>query len=173
MATNTPRLGKGMMTAAWLLVLALLAWSFHDWLQRQENPNRVVETARIGNALQVVLERNRAGHYRARGEIEGHPVDFLLDTGATTVSIPAEVARTLGLRSGSRVIANTANGPVTAYVVRLARVRVGMIELRDVEATINPSFEGNEVLLGMSFLKRLDFAQRGDTLTLTQPAQPR
>lgn len=173
MSSHAPRLGKGMITAAWLLALALLAWSFQEWLQHQENPNRVVETARVGDSLQVVLGRNRTGHYRARGEIDGHPVDFLLDTGATTVSIPAEVARAVGLRGGSRVIANTANGPVTAYVVRLARVRVGQIELRDVEATINPSFKGEEVLLGMSFLKRLDFAQRGDTLTLTQPAPPR
>lgn len=160
--------GRGMITAAWLLVLALLAASFHAWIRHEENPNRLIETARVGNALQVALERNREGHYRARGEIDGHPVDFLLDTGATTVSIPADVARSIGLRAGERVIANTANGAVTAYMVRLRRVRIGLIELQDVEATINPSFQGHEVLLGMSFLKRLDFSQHGNTLTLTQ-----
>jgi len=161
-------LGKGMIYVAWLLALGLLAWIFSGLLDAQRNPNRRVQSMTERGSPVVVLERNRYGHYNASGQINGHDVEFLLDTGATTVSVPAALAKRLGLRQGSAVSVNTANGTVTAYLTRLQSVRLGGIELRDVKATINPGMAGKEVLLGMSFLKHLEFTQRGDTLTLKQ-----
>ncbi len=95
----------------------------------------------------------------------------MLDTGATTVSVPAAVAHRLGLKRGPPVLSNTANGTITTYLTRLASVSVGDITLHNVKANINPHMGGNEVLLGMSFLKHLEFTQRGDTLTLKQLPQ--
>lgn len=62
----------------------------------------------------------------------------------------------------------TANGTTTAYATRLDSLQLGEIEMRDVKAQISPSMDGDEVLLGMSVLKHLDFNQQGDTLTLHQ-----
>jgi aspartyl protease family protein len=162
------RLGKGMIYVAWLISLGLLTWVFSSYLDVQRNPNRRVHSFIEDESPVVVLERNRYGHYNATGQINGHAVEFMLDTGATTVSVPAAVARRLRLQRGLAVSVSTANGTVTAYLTRLQSVRLGGIELRDVKATINPGIEGNEVLLGMSFLKHLDFAQRDDTLVLKQ-----
>lgn len=165
----TRRLGAGMIVAAWVLVLGLFVLFFGGWLDRQHNPNRhLEERAGADGAQEVVLLRNRAGHYVASGRIDGHPVRFLLDTGATTVSIPGAMARRLGLRPGPAQIASTAAGEVTTYRTRLHEVELGGIQLRDVAANINPRMEGEEALLGMSFLKHLELTQRGNQLTLRQ-----
>jgi aspartyl protease family protein len=159
-------MGRVMIGLAWVIALGALTWGFQEWLDDQRNPNREVKSAIVDGTLTVMLERNRYGHYQARGQINGKDVDFLIDTGATTVSVPADLAARLGLAPGPALQATTANGTVTAFMTRLTRVRVGAIELRDVAATINPGMKGNEVLLGMSFLKRVEFTQRGNTLTL-------
>ncbi|MDX1734344.1 MAG: TIGR02281 family clan AA aspartic protease, partial [Halioglobus sp.] len=82
--------------------------------------------------------------------------------------LPSGVARRLGLRGGRPVATRTANGVATRYAVRLGRVSVGAIELQDVAATIAPGLDTQEVLLGMSFLKHIEFTQRGDSLILRQ-----
>lgn len=162
------RLGKGMIYVAWLLALGLLTWIFSGWLDAERNPNRHVKSVVADGMPVVVLERNRYGHYSATGQINGHDVEFMLDTGATTVSIPASVATRLRLKRGPAVSVSTANGTVTTYLTRLESVKLGDIELHNVKANINPHTESNEVLLGMSFLKHLEFTQRGGTLVLKQ-----
>ncbi|MFQ5995888.1 MAG: TIGR02281 family clan AA aspartic protease [Acidiferrobacterales bacterium] len=162
------RLGKGMIYVGWLLALGLLTWAFGSWLDTQRNPNRHVKSMIEAGTQVVVLERNRYGHYHATGKINDREVEFMLDTGATTVSIPAAVAKRLGLKRGPAVPVSTANGTVMTYLTRLHSVRLGDIELNNVTANINPHTKSNEVLLGMSFLKHLEFTQRGDTLILKQ-----
>jgi aspartyl protease family protein len=71
-----------------------------------------------------------------------------------------------------RMTAATANGPTTAYSTIIDSVRIGELEETRVVASILPDMPHDEILLGMSFLKRLDFSQRGDTLILTQRAMP-
>ena len=158
-----------MIAAAWVILLGLLTLLFSDWLETQQNPNREVQGRVLeGGVREVVLQRNRSGHYVAIGRINGQPVRFLLDTGATTVSVPAGLAGTLSLRRGPPQLAQTANGVVTTYATRLENVELGELSVDNVRASINPGMHGNDVLLGMSFLKQLEFTQRGDTLTLRQ-----
>jgi aspartyl protease family protein len=152
-----------MLAIAWLMVMAGGWWYFDGWLARQNNPNQAVQATASG---EVVLERNRGGHYVASGEINGVPVTFLLDTGATDVALPAELARRLGLKHGAEVTLITANGQARGYRTRLDSVRLGPIMLHDVAATFSDGIEDDTVLLGMSFLKRLDFAQSGGKLIL-------
>ena len=157
-----------MVIAAWVGVLLLAGFFFSNMLERQHNPNQQLASVNTGEVPEVVLQRNKFGHYVASGTINHRPVVFMLDTGASDVSIPATVAQRLGLERGPTTTYYTANGPITAYRTTLAEVRLGGIVLRDVAASINPAVQDDEVLLGMSFLKHLEFTQRGDTLTLRQ-----
>ncbi len=158
-----------MIAAAWVVFLGLLTLFFGDWLETQHNPNREVQGQVLESGVrEVVLQRNRGGHYVATGRINGRPVRFLLDTGATTVSVPAGLARHLDLERGAPQLARTANGVVTTYATRLHSVELGEIEVNSVRANINPGMRGEEILLGMSFLKQLEFTQRGNTLTIRQ-----
>lgn len=165
---NPQRAGKAMLYGAWMLALALLTFGFNRWLDSERNPNRRVASTRSAGAVEVVLTQNRYGHYLATGAINDAPVEFLLDTGATQIAVPGDLAARLKLERGAVGAAQTANGVVRTYATRLARVRLGDIELRDVKAHINPAMDGDEVLLGMSFLRDLEFSQRNGQLTLRQ-----
>ncbi len=160
-------LGQGMLIISFALGLGLLTLIFDGVLGRQANPNqdpqfRLTETG----VSEVILERNRQGHYVANGEINGVPVTFLLDTGATDVAIPESVARDARLKSGYSSQASTANGVVTVYSTTVDELVLGNIVLNDVQASITPSMGGNTILLGMSALGRVEFMQQGSTLTL-------
>ena len=163
------RMGGIMQVLAWLVFGGLGIAFFGDMLEKQYNPNQSVTTrSTASGAREVVLQRNRAGHYVTSGEINGQPVTFLLDTGATGVAVPAAVAQRLQLSPGQPFQTQTANGVATSYAVMLDAVSVGGIVQREVAAAIAPGLEMDEVLLGMSFLKHIEFSQRGDTLILRQ-----
>ena len=92
----------------------------------------------------------------------------MLDTGATDVAIPAEIALDANLVSGLAQQASTANGVVTVYSTRINKLTLGNIVLYNIEASITPSMLGGIILLGMSALQQIEFTQRGATLTLRQ-----
>ena len=164
---QTQHIGKGMIIAAWILLLVLLTWFFNDRLEQQQNPNRQISGTVTGDGIpEVRLQRNRYGHYVANGEINGQPVRFMLDTGATDVSIPASIADKLGLKRGRQVSYQTANGMIRAWQTVADEIRLGPLRLGPIRASINPNTRNDSVLLGMSFLKQLDFNQQGNTLTL-------
>ena len=170
---GTRQLGRGMIYIAWLLVLGLLTLFFSNQLDRQENPNRdLTVTSNNDATLQVVLVQNRAGHYVANGLINGMPVRFLIDTGATNVALPAGVANRLGLKKGRAMTSRTANGDTTTWATRLDSVNLGGLTQYGVRASILPGMAGEEVLLGMSYLKHLELIQQGDQLML-RPAATR
>jgi aspartyl protease family protein len=156
------------ITMAWVGAFALMWWLFDDYLDRREFPNRdlVVEQ---GAANELVLRRNHVGHYLAPGTINGEPVVFLLDTGATQVSVPAHLADRLGLHAGSRGRALTANGAVEIRHTRIRELALGPFVIGNVSGHINPGMSSDQVLLGMSVLRYLDFAQRDGTLILHLP----
>jgi aspartyl protease family protein len=163
------RMGLAMQLLAWLVLLGLGLVYFSDLLERQFNPNQTLETRHNeAGFVEVLLQRNRFGHYVTSGKINGLPVTFILDTGATGVAIPSEVAQRLGLRPGRAFSTQTANGTSVSYAVNLDLVSVGGIELPDVRASITPGLTTEEVLLGMSFLKHIEFTQRGNELILRQ-----
>ncbi len=158
-----------MTTVAWVIALGLFAWIFAGLEKRENNPNQFVSTQQLNNGDKAItLQRNRYGHYVADGFINGERVTFLLDTGASDISVPGDLAEKLGLRRGPAQQYNTANGVITGYLTRLDSVKLGEIELHDVRASINPHEQGDELLLGMSFLKNLEFTQRDDKLTIRQ-----
>lgn len=162
-------MGKSMIFASWIVLLALLTLFFNDFLESQHNPNQSPQGQQAGERKEVTLERNRAGHYIANGSINGIEVVFLLDTGATDVAVSETLARRLNLQRGLPVVIRTANGTVNGHTTRLKNVRLANIERHNVPATINPGMLAeDEVLLGMSFLKHLELTQRGSNLTIRQ-----
>lgn len=163
------RMGGVMQAFAWVALLALGVLFFGDVLDKHYNPNETPRSTRgASGAREVTLQRNKYGHYVTSGTIDEQPVVFMLDTGATGVAIPDAVAQRLGLKRGRRFATQTANGTGVSYAVTLGSVAVGDIELNDVQAGITPGLQGEEILLGMSFLKHIEFTQRGDTLILRQ-----
>jgi len=163
------KIGAIMLTLMWLGIFATLGFFFSGILDKQNNPNQSVQTLSLaGDIKELVLQRNRMGHYVANGSINAQPVTFMLDTGATDVSIPAVIAQKLNLKPGPTATYQTANGPVDVRLTKLETISLGDISLHNVRATINPGYKSNEILLGMSFLKHLEFSQRGNTLTLRQ-----
>lgn len=162
-------MGLTMHVLAWVVLLGLGVFFFSDLLEKQYNPNQNIQTQYVEEgAKEVVLQRNKFGHYVTAGKINGQSVTFMLDTGATGVAIPESIANRLGLKRGRAFATQTANGVSTSYLSRLDLVSVGEIQLQGVRAGISPGLQTDEVLLGMSFLKHIEFTQRGDTLILRQ-----
>jgi aspartyl protease family protein len=159
-----------MRYLTWIIALIMLTMFFSNWLEKQRNPNQYLMTSHT-NAEPVILNRNRQGHYVATGMINQQPVVFLLDTGATVLSIPENIANKLKLEAGASTRVSTANGSISVHRTNLEQVQLGNIVLKNVEAHINPYMDGDTVLLGMSFLKYLELRQLGNTLTLSVPTQ--
>ncbi|WP_150303294.1 retropepsin-like aspartic protease family protein [Pseudomonas saliphila] len=160
-----------MLVLAWIAGLALAANWFAGLEERQRNPNQQPDSVRTDSVIEVRLDSNRQGHYLVGGQINGTDVTFLLDTGATFVAIPAEVADGLGLRRGRPVMVSTANGLAESYSTQIDSLALGDIRLQDVAAGIVPGMTGDEILLGMSALRQLDFSQQGGQLILRQNRQ--
>jgi aspartyl protease family protein len=129
------------------------------------------ESAALTGALpSVTLAADGNGQFMADGQVNGARMRFLVDTGATLVTLPAKEASRIGLdyRRGQQAVSQTANGRIIVYRVKLDTVTLGGMTLRDVDAVV-PDGPGLEVaLLGMSFLTRTEMRREGENLTLTK-----
>lgn len=167
---HSHKFGGWMIYLMWAALLAVATLLMQNWLDRRYNPNRhITVQATADGQSQLVLKRNPYGHYVSEGLVNGKEALFFLDTGATDVVIPAEIADKYGLERGPAYPVSTANGTVTVYATRLDRVELGPLQLRDIRASINPHMDGDEILLGMSFLKHLELTQRKDELLIRIP----
>jgi aspartyl protease family protein len=127
----------------------------------------VPASAKAGSVLAITADGQ--GHHWTIGQVNGKTIRFLIDTGATTVSLPAGFAKTAGIDylQGRRGIVQTANGPSAAFRVKLDSLTVGDITLYQIDATVLES--GLDIaLLGMSFLSRTDMKRDGANLVLTK-----
>jgi len=115
----------------------------------------------------IVLPVTTGGHFITAGAINGRPVNFMVDTGASNVAIGTMEAQRLGIdyRKGRQGQTSTANGVVPNWRVRLASVRIGDVEVYDVDASVLPT-SMPYVLLGNSFLGRFDLKRTNDQLVL-------
>ena len=161
-----------MLLGCWLIFFALLTMFFSHHLEHKKNPNRVVDgrITKSGDRI-VTLYRNDRNQYLSAGKVNGQAVTYLIDTGATGISIPTSVAKKAGLRTGRSGSAATANGFVTIYETRVDKLELGPIVVRNVPAHINPGLTDNQILLGISVLRKLDIRIKGRKMTLRQPAR--
>lgn len=160
--TRENTVGQGMLWVAAIALLLGFTWLFQNFV----GTGRMVTSVDGGGNAVVTLQADRSGHYVAEGTINGSPLMFLVDTGATDVAISDAAARELGLEFGPRIRVQTAAGTVGAWVTRLDSVTVGELKRENVRATITPGL-GNKALLGMSFLKHYDIQQQGGRLILS------
>lgn len=169
----TNKYGKTFAIIAWLILMVLLFLFFQDTISKQLNPNQQLRSVTGSSGeTRTVLIRNKSGHYVGTALVNNTPVNFMLDTGATTIAIDASTARQLNLPFGREVQVSTANGIAQAYQSQVDSLQLGDIRLYNIDAVIVPqlgNLDGSaEILLGMSALKQLEFHQQGNQLTLIQ-----
>ena len=122
-----------------------------------------------GGAQRAAIVSDGKGHFFAMAVVNGVSIRFLVDTGATLVTISSGDARRAGVNylSGERIVLQTANGLASAYRVKFDTVRVGEIVLNNIDGVVvEGNLLGGSGLLGMSFLNRTEMRRESDTLTL-------
>ncbi|WKB54211.1 retropepsin-like aspartic protease family protein [Eleftheria terrae] len=134
-------------------------------LQLGGSPVSVAGSGR--NSTQIVLQAGAGGHFYSDGLINGRPVRFLVDTGATAVSMTVHDAERIGLdyKQGHPIKLSTANGVVNGYMVALSSVKVGNVEVHNVQGVV-AAREMPYVLLGNTFLTRFQMRRENDVMTL-------
>ena len=159
--------GGWMIAFGWALILLIAVLIFNGFLEDRQNPNRL-SVLQNQNDGRLSLRANHNGQYFAEGRINGVAVNFLLDTGATTVAVPPRVAERAGLRGGAHLQVETAAGTAAAQSTRIRRLELGHLVFSDLQAVIIPGGE-NTVLLGMNALGELKMTQEDGKLILEKP----
>lgn len=147
------------MAVFWIVALGLMYVAMDRYLQ----PAASMVTA--DGSLQ--LQRHRNGHFYVDGSVNGHFVRFMVDTGATSISVTDELAEQAGLEGGEKVQFRTANGTRTGRLVRAQSIEVGPFQARNL--TVGTGYTGSsaqDALLGQNFLRNFDVVMRNDTLEL-------
>jgi aspartyl protease family protein len=136
-------------------------------LRMGEGPVVLAGDTTSGDKQRIVLHAVSNGHFRSTGQINGQTVNFLVDTGASAVSLSEGDAQRIGLKyqQGRPIQMNTANGVSQGWLIQLDRVRVGDVEIYGVEAVVSPA-PMNYVLLGNSFLTRFQMTRINDQMVL-------
>jgi len=137
------------ITFAALIITGLVVFASMDFVYQTPDSEKTASGETV-----ISLQQGQGGHYMAAGKINGEPVKFLVDTGATNVAIPMSVAKKLDLPLGLSFRTKTANGFGTSYDTRIDTIALGDIELSGVKASVSEGLTGEEILLGMSFLRR-------------------
>jgi len=120
-----------------------------------------------GGGKQIVLTAQTGGHFHANGTINGQSARFVVDTGASVVAMDKYEAERLGVdyKNGRRGVTRTANGDAVAYATKLKSVRIGDVQVYDVDAIVLPA-PMPYILLGNSFLTRFQMKRENDVMTL-------
>jgi aspartyl protease family protein len=119
----------------------------------------IVNQFKAADKTEIRIASGQGGHYQTKGLINGMPVDFLVDTGATSIAMNYIEANRLGIdyRAGTPIAVSTANGTITAFLVTLSSVSVGNIVIHQVPAAVSSTDSPSIILLGNSYLSKVDF----------------
>ena len=146
------------IVTGWLLVGLVVFLGIQWWLREQRQTSFQVD----GGVVE--LRRGMDGHYHWPGTINGEPVEFLVDTGATGTAIPMALALALKLDLGADVVSSTANGLVRGQVTQADVTLQGGVRVARLRVTALPAL--GAPLLGMNVLGRLHWRQRDGVLSI-------
>ncbi len=146
------------IVTVWLLIL-LAVWLGVKWFQNRQQLSRFDHTGD-----EIVLRRAADGHFHWPGQVNGIPVDFLVDTGATTTALPASLAARAGLPRGALLQSMTAGGTVQGHESRAELQLRGGVSVQRLRVAVLPQLEAP--LLGMDVLSQLHFTQGNGVLRL-------
>lgn len=154
----------GTIALVWLTVLAGLYFG----MQLLVETYRPASSAELIQGGRLMLKRAPDGHYRLNGQINGHTVRMMIDTGASDVSLSAALADRIGLERGVELRLNTANGVARGWETRLNTLSLGELQLGNVRAAIAENFgRDDEVLIGMNVLGRFRVEIDDNVMTLS------
>lgn len=156
-----------MLVLGWALLFFVVAYFFHHmfYVPEVSNATIIIEEGQ----RTVNIEEDLSGHYSARGDINGYPVVFVLDTGASEVAIPQAVAEAAGLELGAPLRVRTANGIGDGWSTRIDRLEFAGIGIRNVKAIVLENMDEDLVLFGMNAIRGLDMHQSGGVLKISRP----
>lgn len=146
-----------------LITLFLLIILFFLYLQDYFNPQGKISIS--SNNKQSLHLVSRQGHYVSKGYINGVPVTFLVDTGASMIAVSEKVADKANLRRGVTMEISTANGRISAYSTTIPNLEISTIQVQEIPAVIMPNMD-NQVLLGMNFLRYFNWKKENNELIL-------
>ena len=148
------------MVAFWLLVMAGLYWAMDRWQQPR--------AARVTATGELVIPRHPDGHFRVAGSINGEPVMFMVDTGASVVSVTDALARRAGLSGGERASFRTANGVREGRMVRADVIRLqGGLQVENLRVATGLGMgSDDQALLGQNFLQHFSVQMDRERMVL-------
>lgn len=149
----------------WIGLFSVLVYGFNRW--HADRRGGVIEQSVKGGVQTLVLEAGADHHFRLKGKINQQVVSFMIDTGASKVAVPEDIAASAGLDKQYPINIRTANGMATGFLTWIKSLKIGTISLNNVSAVIIKD-KGDEVLLGMSALKKLEMRQTKGRLYLTK-----
>lgn len=165
---QTEPVGRRYATAFALIVFFLFGFLFFYFYQRYEQDAYLPNRDATATADGLTLKASADGHFRTTGTINGEPVVFMLDTGATGVALSESLARRLGVTGRGSGQVSTANGVTQAQLAQLDVLAFGGWTFEDVPAFIMPQMD-DEVLLGMQVLRHFRWHQEAGVLRLQPP----
>jgi len=153
------RTGRFMFLFVWIIIFIglFLFFSYHG-----NQSSQIIKA----NERELVVTADAQGNYFVKGRINDYPVEFLIDTGATTVAIPQNVADKLHIVGGYPLVLYTANGEVTGSLTRVEQLSFGAFTLQNVKAVIIPKNNDEMVLLGMNVLRHFNVSQNKTQLII-------
>lgn len=156
----------------WGHITALILWivlfgGIYLFLDAKMQPQVATVTSLEMARGEVIISRSRDGHYYVGGAINGRPLTFMVDTGASTVVVSADLAAKIGLVRGVPAQFKTAGGMVWGETVSDQTIEAGGIQLKGLRVGVVPQMDQRDyALLGQNFLRHIDVIQSGDQMVL-------
>lgn len=162
MATTPPTAtaGKVMFIIAWVFAFGLLIIFFSTFGTHKG------EAHYSASRQTLTLTPDSQGHYWIEGQLNEVDVRFMVDTGATYVAIPKNLAANMGLRGRYPITINTAAGAVSGELARVQKIRFGNFLFTNIKVVIMPEVQSNTVLLGMNVLSQFSITQKDNQLII-------
>ncbi|BAN34371.1 clan AA aspartic protease, TIGR02281 family [Sulfuricella denitrificans skB26] len=162
---NTGRFPWGHITA--LVLWLILFGAMYLFLDAKMQPQVATVTGLDMARGEVIIQRSRDGHYYVGGSINGRPLTFMVDTGASTVVVSADLAAKIGLARGVPTPFKTAGGMVLGEMMSDQTIEAGGIQLKGLRVGVVMQMDQRDyALLGQNFLRYIDVIQSGDQMVL-------